>query len=89
MTEVRHTAASYFPGLIPYVVRADTYPDLFTTDDAPLLGFAPGSDRIVLATGFSGTGFKMATAYGAIAASLALDPDGPAAPAFTDPARFC
>lgn len=89
MSEVRDTAASYFPGLIPYVVRSDTYPDLYTTDGAPLLGFAPGSRRIVVATGFSGAGFKMATGYGAIAASLALDPDGAAAPAFTDPARFC
>jgi sarcosine oxidase len=88
MTEVRATAASYFPGLIPYVVRADTYPDLYTTDGAPLLGLAPGSKRIVLATGFSGTGFKMASGYGAIAASLAADPDNAASPAFTNPARF-
>ncbi|RNI20930.1 FAD-dependent oxidoreductase [Flexivirga caeni] len=88
MTEVRQTAASYFPDLIPYVVRADTYPDLYTTDGIPLLGFAPGSRRIVLATGFSGAGFKMASGFGAIAASLALDPDRAAAPSFTDPARF-
>lgn len=89
MAEVRETAASYFPGLIPYVVRADTYPDLYTVDGAPLLGFAPGSRRIVLATGFSGAGFKMATGYGAIAASLALDPDHARAPEFVDPDRFC
>ncbi len=88
MSEVRATAASYFPGVIPYVVRADTYPDLYTTDSAPLLGFAPGSERIVLATGFSGAGFKMCTGYGAIAADLACDPSHASAPAFTDPARF-
>jgi sarcosine oxidase len=88
MTEVRRAAASYLPDLIPYVVRSDTYPDLFTTDGLPLLGFAPGSQRIVLATGFSGVGFKMASGYGAIAASLALDPDRADAPSFTDPTRF-
>lgn len=88
MAEVRQAAASYFPGLIPYVVRADTYPDLYTTDNAPLLGFAPGSQRIVLATGFSGAGFKMASAYGAIAAALATDQEHARGPAFTDPARF-
>ncbi len=88
MSEVRATAASYFPDLVPYVVRADTYPDLYTTDGRPLLGFAPGSRRIVLATGFCGAGFKMATAYGAIAAALAVDPEGAEGPAFTDPARF-
>ena len=88
MSEVRQTAASYFPGLIPYVIRADTYPDLYTSDGAPLLGLAPGSARIVLATGFSGTGFKMATGYGSIAASLALQQADAEAPAFTDPARL-
>ncbi len=88
MSEVRATAASYLPGLFPYVVRADTYPDLYTTDGAPLLGFAPGSKRIVLATGFCGAGFKMASGYGAIAASLATDPDTATSPAFTDPLRF-
>ncbi|MFT4010729.1 MAG: N-methyl-L-tryptophan oxidase [Nocardioidaceae bacterium] len=88
MNEVRATAASYFPGLIPYVVRADTYPDLYTTDGAPLLGFAPGSERIVLATGFNGAGFKMSSGYGEIAAALACDPSGSTAPAFTDPARL-
>lgn len=88
MSELRNSVASYFPGLVPYVVRADTYPDLYTNDGAPLLGFAAGSRRVVLATGFSGAGFKMASGYGAIAASLALDPDGATAPAFTDPARF-
>jgi sarcosine oxidase len=87
LSELRNSVASYFPGLVPYVVRADTYPDLYTNDGAPLLGFAPGSRRVVLATGFSGAGFKMASGYGAIAACLALDPDGAAAPAFTDPAR--
>lgn len=88
MSEVRQTAASYFPGLIPYVVRADTYPDLYTADDAPLLGMAPGSARVVLATGFSGAGFKMACGYGSIAAALALDPQGAEAPTFTEPARL-
>ncbi|TWE10264.1 FAD-dependent oxidoreductase [Rudaeicoccus suwonensis] len=88
MTEVRGTAASYFPDLVPYVVRADTYPDLYTDDGAPLLGFAPGSRRVVLATGFCGAGFKMATGYGQIAADLALDPNSARTPKFTDPARF-
>lgn len=88
MTEVRDTAASYLPGLIPYVVRADTYPDLFTTDGSPLLGFAPGSQRIVLATGFNGLGFKMATGYGAIAADLAITGQPTATPSFADPSRF-
>lgn len=88
MSEVRRTAASYFPGLIPYVIRADTYPDLYSVDGAPLLGMAPGSTRIILATGFSGAGFKMATGYGSIAASLALDQQHAPVPAFTDPARL-
>jgi sarcosine oxidase len=86
--EVRQTVTSYLPGLIPYVVRADTYPDLYTADGAPLLGFAPGSSRIVLATAGSGAGFKMSSGYGSIAASLAADPEKAQSPSFTDPARL-
>ncbi len=42
-----------------------------TPDSRPLLGAAPGLDGLVLAVGFSGTGFKISPAVGeAIAASI-------------------
>ncbi len=66
------TVQEFFPGLIPEIVRSDAYPDLYTSDSTGLLGHVPGSERIYCATGFSGGGFKMSSALGAIAASEAL-----------------
>ena len=60
ITETHETVAEFLPGLVPSIVRADAFPDLFTADHAPLLGSLPGQPRTVFATGFSGLGFKIA-----------------------------
>lgn len=70
--ETRDTVRAFFPGLMPDIVRADAYPDLYTSDQAPLLGRQPGSERVFLATGFSGAGFKMSVAHGASVVDQAL-----------------
>ncbi|WP_309073415.1 N-methyl-L-tryptophan oxidase [Paenarthrobacter sp.] len=72
ITETIETVSEFFPGLIPSIVRSDAFPDLFTSDAQPLMGFLGDSSRIYSATGFSGAGFKMASGYGEIAASEAL-----------------
>ena len=69
------TVQAFLPGLVPEIVRSDAYPDLWTSDSTGLLGPLPGSDRIYCATGFSGAGFKMSSAFGAIAAAEALGRD--------------
>jgi sarcosine oxidase len=77
ITESLDTVAEFLPDLIPSIVRSDAYPDLYTADQAPLLGVVPGRPRTILATGFSGLGFKMAAAAGARAVAIALgDKDG-------------
>jgi sarcosine oxidase len=83
------TVQEFLPGLVPEIVRSDAYPDLYTSDETGLLGPLPGSDRIYCATGFSGAGFKMASALGAIAASEASG-HGPSMDGldFLRPARF-
>lgn len=86
--ETRETTESFLPGLIPDIVRADAYPDLFTDDHVPLLGAQPGSERIFLATGFSGAGFKMSAAYGAIVVDQALARAPHPEAAFMSPSRF-
>ena len=62
-----------------------------------MVGRQPGAERIFLATGFSGAGFKMAPAHGATVVDLALQrrraDDGSGFtrdfdPRFMDPARF-
>lgn len=72
IAETTETVTEFFPGLIPNIVRSDAYPDLFTSDSQPLMGFLDESSRIYSATGFSGAGFKMASGYGEIAATEAL-----------------
>lgn len=83
------TVQEFLPGLVPEIVRSDAYPELYTSDSTGLLGPVPGSDRIYCATGFSGAGFKMSSAFGAIAASEALG-RGPLVDGldFLRPARF-
>lgn len=72
IAETTETVREFFPGLFPSIVRSDAFPDLYTTDSQPLLGFLDNSSRIYAATGFSGAGFKMASGYGEIAANEAL-----------------
>ena len=89
VAESVETVQEFLPGLVPEIVRADAYPDLFTSDSTGLLGPVPGSERMYCATGFSGLGFKMASALGAIAASEALGQGQPVAGLdFLRPARF-
>ncbi|MCA4131695.1 N-methyl-L-tryptophan oxidase [Arthrobacter sp. M4] len=72
INETTETVTEFFPGLIPNIVRTDAFPDLFTKDTNPLLGWLSESRRVYCATGFSGGGFKNATGYGEIAAQEAL-----------------
>ncbi|WP_138417036.1 N-methyl-L-tryptophan oxidase [Sinomonas gamaensis] len=72
LEETTETVADFFPGLFPTVVRTDAFPDLYTSDGHPLLGRLAEGSRVYFATGFSGTGFKMASGYGEIAAHEAL-----------------
>ncbi|MFI1510604.1 N-methyl-L-tryptophan oxidase [Streptomyces sp. NPDC020597] len=70
--KVTEIVTEFFPGLIPTIVRSDAFPDLFTQDGHPLIGWLDQNSRVYCATGFSGKGFKTATGYGHIAAHEAL-----------------
>jgi len=87
ITEAQETVAEFLPGLIPRIVRADAYPDLFTEDHAPLLGTVPGRSRTVFATGFSGAGFKMAPASAEAAIAIAFGEPATEVTGF-EPTRF-
>jgi sarcosine oxidase len=87
-TETLETVSEFFPGLIPTVVRSDAFPDLYTSDRNPLLGWLGESSRIYCATGFSGGGFKNATGYGHIAAYEALGKPPLEGLDFVRPERF-
>lgn len=86
--ETTETVAEFFPGLIPSIVRSDAFPDLYTADGHALLGPVPETRRIYCATGFSGTGFKMASGFGEIAANEALGKQSRTGLDFLRPGRF-
>ncbi|MGX9901097.1 hypothetical protein ACW0JT_16800 [Arthrobacter sp. SA17] len=80
--------SDFLPGLNPTIVRSDAFPDLYTEDRNPLLGWLTESSRIYGATGFSGGGFKNATGYGHIAAYEALGKGTVDGLDFVRPERF-
>jgi sarcosine oxidase len=92
VAESELTVGAFLPGLAPSIVRSDSYPDLYTTDRRPLIGPIPGRPRTFLATGFSGTGFKIASGVGSLIARRALGhpthPDLEGTLRFADPGRF-
>jgi sarcosine oxidase len=78
----------YLPALVPRPVRTVVCADGYTPDETGLLGFVPGMDGVVVATGFSGHGFKMASSLGAVAADLLADGATATDTGFLNPARF-
>jgi sarcosine oxidase len=87
ISESHETVRAFLPGLVPSIVRSDAYPDLYTADKAPVLGTLPTRPRTIIATGFSGLGFKMAPSFGARAAAAASG-EPVDNPQFLDPGRF-
>jgi sarcosine oxidase len=73
---------------VPRPVRTVLCADGYTVDDTGLLGFVPGLDGVVVAVGFSGHGFKMASSLGAVAADLITDGTTATDISFMHPARF-
>lgn len=69
-------------GLSSRPVRATAYADLYTRDSQPIIDWIDSYDRVLLATGFSGKGFKIATGVGAAVAS-AVAMGSPLDPSFS------
>jgi sarcosine oxidase len=79
---------TFLPALVPRPVRTVLCADGYSVDETGLLGFVPGMDGVVVAVGFSGHGFKMASSLGAVAADLISDGTTATDVGFMDPARF-
>jgi len=88
IADTLETVSEFLPGLVPSIVRSDAFPDLYTEDRNPLLGWLGESSRIYFATGFSGGGFKNATGFGHIAAYEALGKHSLDGLEFVRPERF-
>jgi sarcosine oxidase len=79
---------TFLPALDPRPVRAVLCADGYTTDETGLLGFVPGMAGVVVAVGFSGHGFKMASSLGAVAADLVAEGATATDVSFMNPMRF-
>ena len=78
----------FLPGLHPDPVRYGVYMDGYTADRTALVGALPATPSVIVMAGFSGHGFKLAPAFGRIAADLALDGGTTFDVARMSPARF-
>ncbi len=67
----------HMPDLHPDPTRLSVYMEGYTESSRPLVGPLPGAENVILLAGFSGHGFKLAPAFGDIAADLALDGTSP------------
>ncbi|HEX4357867.1 MAG TPA: N-methyl-L-tryptophan oxidase [Pseudonocardia sp.] len=85
---INRTVAELMPGLVPTPVRVASYMDAYTTDNDALVGQLPGTDNVWLLGAFSGHGFKMATAFGQIAAELVTEGKASLPIDHLDPTRF-
>ena len=85
---VQSWVSTYLAALAPRPVRAVVCADGYTVDETALLGIVPGMDGVVVAVGFSGHGFKMASSLGAVAADLIADGSTGTDISFLNPARF-
>lgn len=84
----RSWVESYLPGLTPEPARVAVCADGYLPDGTGMLGHVPGLPGLVVAVGFSGHGFKMCPALGAVAADLVAEGNTETPVDFMDPARF-
>lgn len=85
---INSAVARLLPGLDSTPVRVSVYMDAYTTDGHAVVGRMPGADNVWLLGAFSGHGFKMATAFGQVAAELVTDGKTGLPIEHLDPARF-
>src|SRR5699024_4114786 len=69
----RELIRDYMPSLYPHPIRTQTYYEAYTETSTPLIERSEDNENLIIMTGFSGHGFKLATAYGEVAAQLALN----------------
>jgi sarcosine oxidase len=70
---IRCAVREQLPGLFPEPVRVAAYMDGYTYDHHAVLGFTPDVPHTLVATGFSGHGFKMSPSIGAAVADLVTE----------------
>jgi sarcosine oxidase len=88
LERINSVVADLLPGLVPTPVRVASYMDGYTPDAHAIVGAMPGVDNVWVLGGFSGHGFKMAPAFGRVAADLVTTGKTSLPIEHLDPARF-
>lgn len=88
LVTIRMAVEDLLPELVPEPVRIGAYMDGYTSDRHAAVGRPAGLPNTVIATGFSGHGFKMSPAIGLAAADLVLDGRTDLPVGHLDPARL-
>src|SRR5699024_8236839 len=65
-------ARDILPGLHPHPLRIDTYIESYSTTMRDYVAFQEDNDRLLVMSGFSGKGFKVAPVLGEIGAKALL-----------------
>jgi sarcosine oxidase len=85
---VREALEAWIPGATHRYLRGKACTYTLTPDEHFVLGMHPFDDRIVLAGGFSGHGFKFASVIGEVVSDLLVDGATSHDIAFLSPTRF-
>ena len=85
---IERAVARLMPGLDPAAIRVSSWTEGFTPDGTPIVGPSPSDDRVVLATGMSGQGFKFAPAVGSIVTDYVTTNQSKDAIDIMSPTRF-
>jgi sarcosine oxidase len=88
LERINSLVGELLPGLVPTPVRVASYMDGYTPDGHAVVGAMPGMENVWLLGGFSGHGFKMAPAFGRVAADLVTIGKTSLPVEHLDPARF-
>jgi sarcosine oxidase len=86
--EVADLIAPLLPGLGDSVLRISECTYTLTPDEHYVVGHHPGFERVVVACGFSGHGFKLTPVIGEVLADLAVDGSTGSDLSLFDPQRF-
>ncbi|WP_432514870.1 FAD-dependent oxidoreductase [Kineococcus sp. SYSU DK001] len=87
LSAIGEQVARRLRGLSELPVRTSVHADGWSADGTAFLGRWPGSHRVVVATGFTGYGFKISPVVGRIAADLVTTGTTPFPIGHMDPAR--
>ncbi|EQB37855.1 hypothetical protein M948_04635 [Virgibacillus sp. CM-4] len=73
LERISESVKTLLPVLYPDPVRASAYMDAYTPDNHAIVGELPDTSHLIIASGFSGHGFKLSPMIGKILSELCID----------------